>query len=332
MHLSSPNARCCVAGALVAALVAAPVVALASAAKAPLRHATTQAAARSAGLVFVSDLDSNAVWLCPTGNVRGGILTPPVNQLNGVSDPVQLAVDAQGTVYVANAQVDASGSGSVTEYPRGSVSPSRTLTTGLNTSTGVAVDSSGTVYVSNKFSASIAVFSAGASAPATTITANLVGPDGLAVDASDDLFIADGSGLDVLELQHGSQTPRPLHLQGLTQPTGVAVDRHGDVYVSNLNAGDSNVQVYAPGATKPRHTLSVPGPPFGSQPSLAQPMMLSIADGDVLMVSSPLSLVEAQGEWGGYASAIIGYLTGSILPRWAAYGIDASDAVFQPAS
>lgn len=53
-------------------------------------------AGRYAGTVFVSDLDSGAVWICPAnGNdIRKGYL-PAAGQLQGVSDPVQLAVDAQ---------------------------------------------------------------------------------------------------------------------------------------------------------------------------------------------------------------------------------------------
>ncbi|HEX3369676.1 MAG TPA: hypothetical protein VHS56_08885, partial [Candidatus Cybelea sp.] len=150
------------------------------------------------GQVFVSDLDNATVWICPTNfkDIQRGYLAG-TGQLQGVSNPSQIAVDTKGTIYVANAQVDASGAGSIGEYPRGATSPARTLTTGLNTTTGVAVDSDGNVYASNKYLGSVVVFPRGKSVPSETITANLVGPDGLAVDEHDNLYIADSSANDV---------------------------------------------------------------------------------------------------------------------------------------
>ncbi|MBV8530170.1 MAG: hypothetical protein JO104_02550, partial [Candidatus Eremiobacteraeota bacterium] len=56
------------------------------------------------GKVFVSDLINDAVWICPANfyDIRNGF-TYPTGQLSGVSNPVQIAVDREGTVYVANA-------------------------------------------------------------------------------------------------------------------------------------------------------------------------------------------------------------------------------------
>ncbi len=229
------------------------------------------------------------MWICPAngGDVRHGYL-PPTGQLEGVSNPSQLAVDGEGTIYVANAQVDASGAGAIGEYPRGATSPARTLTSGLNTTTGVAVDSDGTVYASNKYLGSIVVFAKGKSAPKERITTNLAGPDGLAVDKAGDLFIADSSANDVLELAHGSKTPHSLHLQKLARPVGVAVDSRGRLFVSNLLAQSSLVAVYPPGATTPKQTIVVPGPPYGSESTIAESAMLSITKpGDYLIASAP---------------------------------------------
>ena len=132
----------------------------------PGNSAASQAAAKGHGKyngqVFVSDLDNATVWICPANfkDIQLGYLAA-TGQLQGVSNPSQLAVDSKGTIYVANAQVDASGAGSIGEYPRGATSPARTLTSGLNTTTGVAVDSHGTVYASNKYLGSIVVFPKG---------------------------------------------------------------------------------------------------------------------------------------------------------------------------
>jgi hypothetical protein len=289
---------------------------------------------RYAGTVFVSDLDNDAVWICPanSGDIRDGYL-PATGQLQGTSDPMQLAVDAQGTIYVANAQTDAGGAGSVTEYPRGATLPSRTLTAGLNTSTGVAVDSAGTVYVSNKYLATIVVFAKGKETPKETITANLTGPDGLAVDKSDDLFIADSSSNDVLELVHGSKTPNSLHLADLSRPVGVAVDNRGNLFVSNLLGASSTVAMYPPRSTSPKLTIVVPGPPYGSESTIGEPAMLSVTKpGNILIASAPISLALIGGkEWFGFSPAVVGFVAGQNQPLWSEYANTGYDAVFQPA-
>jgi sugar lactone lactonase YvrE len=287
---------------------------------------------RYAGNVFISDLDNNTVWIARANfnDIRRGFLYP-TGQLQGVSSPVQIAVDTQGTIYVANAQVDASGAGDITEYPRGATSPARTLKVGLNTSTGVAVDSTGTVYASNKYLGSIVVFAKGKTVPKKTITTNLVGPDGLAVDKGDNLFIADSSANDVLELAHNATMPRSLHLKGLARPIGVAVDSRGTLFVSNLLGASSTVTVYAPGSTAPKHTIVVPGPPDSAQNTIGEPTMLSVTrPGDILMASAPISLVLIGGkEWFGYGPAIVGFAAGQTQPAWSEYNITGSDAVFQ---
>lgn len=289
---------------------------------------------RYAGAVFVSDLSNDTVWICPAnGNdIRSGYLAP-TGQLLGVSEPMQLAVDAEGTIYVANAQTDASGAGAVTEYPRGAMSPVRTLTTGLNTSTGVAVDSAGTVYVSNKYLGTIVVFAKGKETPKETITANLTGPDGLAVDKSDDLFIADGSSNEVLELVHGSKRPHSLHLAALSRPIGVAVDSHGNLFVSNLLGASSTVAMYPPGSTNPKLTMVVPGPVYGSENTVGEPAMLSVTrPGDILIASAPISLALIGGkQWFGYNPAVVGFVSGQKQPLWSEYETTGYDAVFQPA-
>ncbi len=288
------------------------------------------------GKVFVSDLVNDTVWICPANfyDIRNGF-TSPTGQLAAVSNPVQIAVDRDGTIYVANAQTDATGAGSITIYPRGHTTPTRTLTTGLNTSLGVAVDSAGTVYVSNKLLASVVVFPKGASAPSATITANLKGPDGLAVDRAGDLFIADSSANDVLELKHGATTPQSLRLSGLLRPTGIAVGSHDDIYVANVMGGSSYIGVYAPHATKPSRTLRVRGP----YRLFDEPLMISMTPGDILIVSAFESLARMKGVWSAYGAVASGYARGQSQPLWLEYNqmfnygqfVAYDDAVFQPA-
>jgi sugar lactone lactonase YvrE len=296
----------------------------------------SKSAARYDGKVFVSDLTNDAVWICPANfyDIRNGF-TFPTEQLSGVSNPVQIAVDRDGTVYVANAQTDASGHGSVTIYPRGHLSPTRTLSTGLSTSMGVAVDSAGTVYVSNKLLGSIAIFPKGKSAPSATVTTNLTGPDGLALDRAGDLFIADSSQNDVLELAHGTKTPKSLGLSGLSRPTGVAVDSHGNLYVSNLAGASSSIAVYPAKATKPSRPFAVRGP-YGLTD---QPLMLSMTPSDILIVSAFASLGKIQRVWSESGGVAAGYAPGESQPMWREYNQEFNygefvvydDAVFAPA-
>lgn len=286
------------------------------------------------GTVFVSDLDSGAVWICPVNfkDIRLGYLAE-TGQLQGVSDPSQLAVDSQGTLYVANAQVDPTGAGEIAEYPRGATSPTVTLKTGLNTTTGVAVDSRGTVYASNKYFGSILAFPKGKSVPSERITANLAGPDSLAVDAHDNLYIADSSANDVMELTRGSKTPRSLNLKKLARPTGIALDSHGNIFVANDLGANSTVTMYPPGSTSPKETIVVPGPPYSSsEGSTAEPAMLSVTKpGDIVIASAPLSLALIGGqEWFGYAPAVVGYASGKTQPLWSQYQTTGYDTVFQP--
>ena len=293
------------------------------------------------GNVFVSDVGNDSVWICPANfhDIRNGF-TFPTGQLSGVSSPVQIAVDSSGTVYVANSLVDASGAGSITEYPRGQTSPSRTLTSGLYSTSGVAVDSARTVYASNKFLGSIEIFPKGKSTPTATITTNLIGPDALAVDKAGDLFIADSSANDVLKLARGSKTPQSLHLAGLARPTGIAVDSHGTLYVGNLAGAASNVTAYSAGARNPSRTMRVLGPRLGrGGGAIGEPLMLSIAPGDILIASAFFAMRSIKGQWVEWGPAADGFLPGESQPSWIEYNqnfgpsqiIGYDDAVFAPA-
>ncbi len=288
--------------------------------------------AKLKGILFISDTDAGNVWLWRTDDLRLGV-KQPFDKLQGISYPVQMAVDASGTLYVANAQTGITGAGAVTIYPRGKRTPSRTLSAGLNTATGVAVDSAGSVYVSDKYAGSIVKFLKGQTTPAMTFSENLVGPDGLAVDRADNLFIADSSANDVLELEHGTKIARSLHLKELSRPLGIAVDSKGNIYVSNLLGQHSRINVYSPGATRPIRSFLEYGPVLLGA-TVGQPMMLSVAPGDILLASAYLSLGYSNGSgWIGADGVLAAYAAGQSQAMWSLYpGVDLTtdDAVFQP--
>lgn len=288
------------------------------------------------GMVFISDTANGVVWMCPTKDIRRGI-EAPVGQLQGTATPVQLATDKFGTIYVANAEIDLTGAGAVTEYERGRTKPSRTLTTGLTIATGIAVDLQGSVYVSNKYAGSIVKFPKAKSVPSATYTKNLIGPDGLAVDAKGNLFIADGSGNDVLELKAGGTVPESLGLKGLHRPIGVAIDSRENLYVSNYVGSESTVNVYARDSTTPVRHFIVYGPEFGRSASIGLPVMLSITADDMLLVATNLSIAYDEIGWGGFTGVIAAYKHGQSQATWAVptqgywpnVNVLADDAIFQ---
>jgi sugar lactone lactonase YvrE len=173
---------------------------------------------------------------------------------NGIDDPECMAVDANGTLYVAN--LVESGDGAITEYPAGSTSPSATITSGISIPTGVAVDANGTLYVANtgSINGTVAEYPAGATSPNVTISSGIDYPFGMAVDANGTLYVAnlgDHNGT-VTEYLAGTTSPSATISSGLVAPRSVAFDATGTLYVGN----SSNVAEYPAGSTSPSVTIS----------------------------------------------------------------------------
>jgi sugar lactone lactonase YvrE len=204
--------------------------------------------AKTQPTVFVSDLDTQTIELYPenTKNPKqSGSITDGLNQ------PINDAVDASGTLYVAN-----NGNSSVTEYPLGASSPSVTLSTSIQFPNGVAVDKSGSVYVTSGATAGqcfVLVFPKGATSPSKQINGFDL-PIGLAVDSKGDLFVADALKNDVWEVPKGSTTPKELGLTGLMDPTGIAIDPKNNLWVVSYSADTASE--FTIGKTKPTKTVT----------------------------------------------------------------------------
>ena len=108
----------------------------------------------------------------------------------GLAQPMGLAVDANGNLYVANYGQNQS-QGSILVYNSKFVlQSSKTITTAVDKPTGVALDSTGSVYVANSLSGNITKYDAkGTWISNATITSNITSPAGVVVDSLDDIWV-----------------------------------------------------------------------------------------------------------------------------------------------
>jgi sugar lactone lactonase YvrE len=204
---------------------------------------------KNAPTLFVSDLNGGPAQIrIYSAKVKNPPQTGSIT--DGIDLPINVAVDKQGTLYVAN-----NGNSTVTIYPFGSTSPSLTLSTSILDPNGIAVDSKGTVYVtsgSTVGSCYVLEFPKGATSPSAQVNGFGL-PIGLALDKDENLFVADATAPAVWEVPKGSTTPTNLGLSGLSDPTGTAVDGSGDLYVANYQA---DVTGYHVGTSSPFTTIS----------------------------------------------------------------------------
>lgn len=142
-----------------------------------------------------------------------------------LSWPAYIAVDAAGTVYVADKD-RAHDTSRVLALPVGATAPNTLQVDGLREGGGVAVDVAGTVYVNDGYDGVLALIP-GSNAP-TKLSFHGTNGFGVAVDTSGTVYVADSS--QVRSLAAGDTAPRVLPFVGL-DATYVAVDAARTVYV-----------------------------------------------------------------------------------------------------
>ncbi len=177
--------------------------------------------------------------------LAAGSGTPTVLPFTGLYQPQGLAVDANGTVYVADFN------NRVVKLDPGSSTPAVLPFTGLNFPQGVAVDAAGNVYVADRGNNRVVKLETRSNTQTDLPFTGLNHPDGVAVDAAGTVYVTDSDNDRVLKLHSGSSTPTVLPFTGLTVPSGIAVDTAGAVYVTDhesgkvvkLDPGSSNLTV-----------------------------------------------------------------------------------------
>ncbi|MGB7112446.1 MAG: serine/threonine-protein kinase PknD, partial [Mycobacterium sp.] len=176
----------------------------------------------SAGNVYVTSeaMYGRVLKLAPGSNDR------TVLPFNGLYQPQGLAVDTNGTVYVADFN------NRVVKLDAGSNNQSVLPFTGLNYPEGVAVDDQGSVYVADRGNDRVLKLDAGSNTPTVMRFTGLNDPDGVAVGSDGSVYVTDTDNHRVLKLPAGSDTQIVLPSTDLTAPWGIAVDTVGSVYVT----------------------------------------------------------------------------------------------------
>ncbi len=230
------------------------------------------AASPTAGrFLYLASRNDNSVLIFPT-MVHGN--KAPARRIAGSNTrlryPMGLAVDADGTIYVANdngaKQVEifsADANGNVKPKILGGPS------TGLVYVQGLAVDRSGQLYVADYDADAVFVFAKGARgsvAPIRTISGSattLTEPSGVTFDSAGNLYVANGgSVLKFAKNANGNVVPLATlagNHTGIGYIVSVCIDPTGRIVVANK--GGASVSIFAAGArgnTAPVATISGP--------------------------------------------------------------------------
>ena len=188
----------------------------------------------------------NATWKTPSGIAFDGTfvyVADPGNQtvykinskgqaqaLALSSDPVALAVDSGGDLFVAAAD------SSVTEYPKnGAPIP---IGMNFNKPRGVAVAAGGVVYVADTGNGVVTSvtppFNTSTNGTMATVPGSYLQPTGVAVDnVHGNIYVTDFANNALYEVSNSVATAFASPFQA---PQGVCVDSSGDIYVTTAGA------------------------------------------------------------------------------------------------
>lgn len=194
--------------------------------------------------LYVADPQHNQVLIYDPSSVNPS----PIGSIaDKMSFPSGLAVDRNGTLYVAN-----QGNGTVTEYRAGKTKAFFTISAGLSAPYGIGVDGAGRVFVSN-LTGGVVGYKPGKSVPYETVAAG-PNPCGVAIDRENNVYVASDSENRVYVIRAGSSTAQNLNLRGVNGPIGLAFKDRDTLYVGNY--GGDNVTIYPSGATSPSTTIT----------------------------------------------------------------------------
>jgi hypothetical protein len=152
--------------------------------------------------------------------------TQSILPITGLDQPVGVAVDATGDVFVADSQHDR-----LVELPASG--PQATYASGLSYPQSVAVDAAGDVFVTEPYDNQVTEITP--SKTQTPIGSGLNFPYGVAVDSQGDVFIADTNSDQILEVNANNTQTTVATIT--TEVLGLAVDGFGDLFLGEFEAG-----------------------------------------------------------------------------------------------
>jgi len=202
------------------------------------------------------------------GNLSGTLNVAPLATIagsnTGLSNPLGIALDSSGQIYVANNNSSGNGvsvfaanpSGTLNEVPVATIVGSNTA---MNNPSGIGLDSAGKVYVANDSGTNtITVYAASPSgtlneAPVATITGSntlINQPEGIGFDSTGRIYTGNNApSIQVFAASpSGTLNEAPLAMitgsnTGLGVNYGIAVDSSGRIYASNNS--NNSITMYA---------------------------------------------------------------------------------------
>jgi serine/threonine-protein kinase len=164
----------------------------------------------------------------PSTSSSPSFLTAVELPFAALADPVGVAVDKSGNVYVADF-----GGQEVLKLPGGSGPQVHLPFTGLKSPDGVAVDTSGSVYVTDPQKNRVLKLPADSAQQIELPFTGMNFPIGVAVDGTGTVYVVDSGNNRVLTLPGGKGPQTVLPFAGLYHPSWLALTADGGVYVAD---------------------------------------------------------------------------------------------------
>jgi large repetitive protein len=191
------------------------------------------------GAVVISNSSGAPIataYIYGTGTGPQVVFNPPTQTLlnGGFADPISVAVDGSGNVYIADV-----GLNMVSEMPVGCTSYSCkvSLGGGWDGPSGLALDGRGNVYIADNFDNAVKEMPPGcaSSSCVTLLGGGFSDPARLAVDGSGNIYVADYGNNAVKEMPSGCASSSCVTTLGggFDHPTAVAVGGSGNLYIAD---------------------------------------------------------------------------------------------------
>jgi uncharacterized repeat protein (TIGR03803 family) len=195
-----------------------------------------------------------------TSYLEPGPWTQLYPTLGGLIQPIALAPDGSGNVYIADP-----GNNTIKEWSASTQQLITLVSSGLGEPVGVAVDGFGNVYIADIGNNAIEEWTASTGQLTTLVpSSSFQGlleefPTGVAVDGFGNVYFTTFApgGAGAIDEWNASTGQLTLLASGLLSPTGVAVDGSGNVYIADSFLGIEEWSPATP-ATQPKLTPLVP--------------------------------------------------------------------------